>query len=303
MLFQRAMDVRQLELFLAVMECASVTRAAQKVNLSPGAVSLRLHNLAADLHTQLFVRSGKRLVPTPAAQRLAELAQVVVRQMRQIEQEFENDPSADTRPFYFATGATTLIHGLGGPLRMLRKQFPNTPVQITVSATEEMVAGLLDRRFDLALISLPIEDANLTILPLFEEELLIVKPSPARVRGWHVGSIEPHELAAAQFLLYPHRSNMRTIIDRFFHAVGLTPRVIMEADDTEAIKRLVEAGFGYSILPESALRVQPKFFRMFRVPEQRIVRHQALAMARTQHPRALTGSIARFLQNTLTLAK
>ena len=297
------MDVHQLELFLAVMEFSSVTRAAARVNLSPGAVSLQLHNLAADLRTELFVRSGTRLVPTPAAQRLAELARVVVRQMRQIEQEFENDPSADSRPFYFATGATTLIHRLGGPLRLLRKQFPQTQLKITVSPTEEMVAGLLDRRFDLALISLPVEDENLTILPLFEEEMLILKPSPTPVRGWHVGSITPAEFASAQFLLYPRRSNMRTIIDRFFHEVGITPRVAMEADDTEAIKRLVEAGFGYSILPEFALHGQPRFFRAYRAAGHRIARQQALAAARSDHPRALTASIARFLQTALTSAK
>jgi LysR family transcriptional regulator, transcription activator of glutamate synthase operon len=297
------MDVRQLELFLAVMECSSVTRAAGRVNLTPGAVSLQLQNLAADLRTDLFVRAGKRLAPTPAAHRLAELAQDVVRQMRKIENEFANDPSADTRPFYFTTGATTLIHRLGGPLRLLRKQFPNTPVTITVSPTEEMVAGLLDRRFDLALITLPVDDENLTILPLFEEELLILRPSPTRVRGWQVGTITPAEIASAQFLLYPRRSNMRTIIDRFFNEAGITPRVAMEADDTEAIKRLVEAGFGHSILPEFALRSQPRFFRMYRVKGHRLVRQQALAMARSQHPRAVTSSIARFLQTSLASPK
>ena len=83
----------------------------------------------------------------------------------------------------------------------------------------------------------------------------------------------------------------------------MTPRVVMEADDTEAIKRLVEAGFGYSILPEYALRGQPRFFRMFRATGHRIMRQQALAMARSQHPRAVTSSIVRFLQTTLSAPK
>jgi DNA-binding transcriptional LysR family regulator len=297
--FKESMDVRQLELFLAVMECSSITRAAEKVNLTPGAISLRLHSLAADLHADLFVRSGKRSVPTPAAYHLAELARGVVRQMRQIEQEFSNDPAVDSRPFHFTTGATALIHRLGRPLRLLRKTFPHTTVKITVSATEEMVAGLLDRRFDLALISLPFPHEQLTILPLFEEELLIMKPSPTRIRGWHVGSIRPSDFAEAPFLLYPKRSNMRTIIDNFFREIGVTPEVVMEADDTEAIKRLVEAGFGYSILPEYALRGQGRFFHTFRVPGHKLVRQQALAMPRTEHPRALTESIARFLQSAL----
>lgn len=294
------MDFRALELFLAVMEHGSMTKAAEKMNLSPGAISLQLHKLAFDLQTDLFVKSGKRLAPTPAATRLREKAKGLIGQLREIEQEFANDPSRDSRPFHFASGATTLIHRLGKPLRLLRKEFPNTTIQVTVSATEEMVAGLLDRRFDLALISLPFPTEKLTILPLFDEELLILRPSPKSVRGWHVGSLQPSEIASASFLLYPARSNMRSIIDAFFTEIGVNPLVTMEADDTEVIKRLVESGFGYSILPEYALRSQPKFFQAFRVPGHRLARRQALAMAASEHPRALTLSIARFLQSLLT---
>ena len=76
------MDVRQLEVFLAVMECSSVTRAAERIGLSPGAVSMQLQNLAAELRTDLFVRSGKHLAPTPAALRLVERGRGVMRGMR-----------------------------------------------------------------------------------------------------------------------------------------------------------------------------------------------------------------------------
>jgi len=82
------MDVHQLKLFLAVLESSSMTHAAQQFHLSPGAVSLQLHSLAEELHAELFVRSGKRLVATPAALRLAERARDVVRTMSQIQQEF-----------------------------------------------------------------------------------------------------------------------------------------------------------------------------------------------------------------------
>ena len=70
---------------------------------------------------ELFIRAGKRLQPTPNAHRLAAHARGIMNQVRQIEQEFENDPDKDTRPFRFATGATTLIHRLGPPLRLLKK--------------------------------------------------------------------------------------------------------------------------------------------------------------------------------------
>jgi DNA-binding transcriptional LysR family regulator len=294
------MDIRQLELFLAVMDQASVTRAAEKVHLSPGAVSLQIHKLATELRAELFVRSGKQIVPTPAARHLVESARAALRQMREIEHRFAGDPATDTRPFHFATGLTTLVNRLGPPLRKLRREMPNTPMQVTVVPTEEMVSGLLDRRFDLALISLPVNEEHLTILPLFDEELLIMRPSPAPVRGWHVGNIKLAEVAAANFLLYPKRSNMRMVIDRYFGELGINPKVIMEADDTEAIRLLVESGFGFSILPEFALRKQPRRFHTLRLADKPLVRRQALAMARTEFPRPLTLSVAKFLQSALT---
>src|ERR1700676_483474 len=295
----RSMDVHQLELFLAVMDSPSMTRAAEKIHLSPGAVSLQLHNLADELNTELFVRRGKKLVATPAALRLAEHAKEVVRMMGHIQQLFENDLAKDVHPFHFATGVTTLIYQLGGPLRQLRKRFPNAEIRVTGGVTEEMVSGILDRRFDLALISLPVSEANLRLIPLFDEELLIVRPSANKVGSGHVSSMRTAELADIPFLLYPKRSNVRLVIDKFFAEIGVTPRVIMEADDTEAIKRLVESGFGYSILPEHALRGRSHFFQKFRVAGHRLTRGLALAMAKTDCPRKLTESIASFLSSTL----
>jgi DNA-binding transcriptional LysR family regulator len=293
------MDIHQLQLFLAVMDSPSMTRAAEKIHLSPGAVSLQLHNLADELRTELFVRRGKRLVPTPAAQRLAERAKEVTRIMSQIQQEFENDLSKDVRPFEFATGVTTLIYQLGRPLRQLRKSYPNAEIRVTVGVTEEMVAGLLDRRFDLVLISLPVPEQNLKLIPLFDEELLVVRPSAKSVSTSRVGTLRAADLGGVPFLLYPRRSNMRLVIDRFFKEINVVPRVAMEADDSEAIKRLVESGFGYSILPEHAVRGKSRFFQKFRVEGHRLKRSLALAMARTDYPRKLTESIANFLQAAL----
>lgn len=293
------MDVHQLELFLAVMDSPSMTKAAEKSHLSPGAVSLQLHNLAEELHTELFVRRGKRLIPTPAAQRLAERAKEVVKLMGHIHQEFENDVTKDSRPFHFATGVTTLIYQLGGPLRQLRKRFPNAAIRVTVSVTEEMIAGLHDRRFDLALISLPVPEDNLEIIPLFDEELLIVRPSAKKAANNHIRSVRAEDLANAPFLLYPKRSNVRHTIDDFFRKIGVQPQVQMEAEDTEGIKRLVESGFGYSILPEHALRGRSHFLQKLRVHGHRLTRRLALAMIRTENPRKLTESIANFLRQAL----
>jgi DNA-binding transcriptional LysR family regulator len=136
-------------------------------------------------------------------------------------------------------------------------------------------------------------------MPLFDEELLVLRPSSTRVSGRHSGTIHPSDLAGIPFLLYPKRSNMRLVIDRFFKEIEVTPRVVMEADDTETIKRLVESGFGNSILPEHALRQRTRFFRTFRVEGHHLTRSLALATVSTEYPRKLTDSIANFLLTLL----
>ena len=290
------MDVHQLEMFLAVMNSSSMTRAAETIHLSPGAVSIQLHNLANEVHAELFVHKGKKLIPTPAAIRLAEHARAVVKLMNQIGQEFELDIAKDTRPFQFATGVTTLIYQLGAPLRQLRKEYPNADINVTVGVTEQIVAGLLDRRFDLGLISLPVTEEELKIMPLFDEELLVLRPSAKKIRGSRIRSMPVSELAEASFLLYPKRSNVRRVIDQFFSELNVLPRVTMEADDTEAIKRLVESGFGCSILPAHALREQSCFFELFRVEGHRLNRTVAFATVRTDYPRKLMEAVADFLR-------
>jgi DNA-binding transcriptional LysR family regulator len=290
------MEVRQLELFLAVIESGSVTRASERVFLSPGAVSMQLHQLSTELRTELFIRSGRKFLPTPAALRLAEHARGVIRRIREIEQEFEADPTRDLRPLYFSTGATALIYCLSKPLRQVRAKYPEAEIRVTVAATEQTVAGLLERRYDLGLITLPYPEEGLKIVPLFEEELLVLQPSRSVVRTAAVGTIKPSELDGRPFLLYPHTSNMRSIIDGFFRGCGVTPRVVMEADDTEAIKGLVESGFGYAVVPKYAVRSGSRHFRTFRVAGHRVARTQALAMPRTEYPRVLAAAIAEILR-------
>jgi DNA-binding transcriptional LysR family regulator len=293
------MDLRQIEIFLAVMEHSTVTRTAEILHVSPGAVSLQLKSLGEELRVPLFVRSGKRIVPTPHAFRFAEHAREVLRKIGEIRRDFADAPREDARPFHFASGATTLIYRLGAPLRALRRKFPHAALHVTVGATEKIVGGLIERKFDLGLISLPWAQPDLTILPLYQEELLIIRPTAEVTRDSAVTTAHLKEIAAAPFLLYPQGSNMRGIIDRYFRDLGISPRVVMEADDTEVIKRLVESGFGYSILPQYALGGRGHRFQKMRCAGPRLVRQQALAMPKTEYPRALTVQVAEFLKIAL----
>src|SRR5262249_24315362 len=124
-------------------------------------------------------------------------------------------------------------------------------------------------------------------------------PSKKEARGSKIGIIRGEELHGAPMVLYPPQSNMRKMIDAFFAGLGVAPRVIMEAADTEVIKCMVAAGFGHSVLPGYALTKTHGFFRTLRIAKHRLVRKQALAMLESGHVRPLTTVVTEFLKQTL----
>jgi DNA-binding transcriptional LysR family regulator len=103
-------------------------------------------------------------------------------------------------------------------------------------------------------------------------------------------------------VLYPPQSNMRKMIDAYFASLGVAPQVVMEAADTEVIKCMVGAGFGYSVLPAYALTSAHGLFRTLRIAGHRLVRKQALAMPESGHVRPLTTVVTEFLKRALERA-
>ncbi len=82
------MNIRRLQLFIAVVESPTMSQAAGKANLSTAAVSLQMKMLASELKTELFYRSGRTLAPTPAGKRLAEQARQLIVRFDAIKKEF-----------------------------------------------------------------------------------------------------------------------------------------------------------------------------------------------------------------------
>jgi DNA-binding transcriptional LysR family regulator len=292
-----AMELRQLETFKIVMVTLNMTAAAKHVYRSPAAISLQLKQLSDEVGAELFTRVGRKLVPTPAAKRLEQNLYPLMGALRAIREDFPPEAELDTRPFVLASGITTLIYQLRQPLIELRRKFPKNDIQVSIGTTEAIIRGLESKRFDLGLVSLPVEDPAIQLAPLFREEMLFVT-TLARQTTSHRKTIRLRDISEIPMILYPPSATTRQIIDQVVARHGLSLLVAMEADDTEAIKRLVEAGFGSSILPANALKDSRKL-RTFRIAEERIFREVALATLPSPYPRRLTKAISEYLAKKL----
>jgi DNA-binding transcriptional LysR family regulator len=290
------MELRQLQTFRIVMATHSMTEAARRVYLSPAAVSLQIKHLSEELGADLFTRVGNKLLPTSAAQRMHQHLGALMDMLHTIREDFPPEAECDSRPFVLGTGPTTLIYQLRQSLRHLRKQFPRNHILVHVGTTQDIIYELEWKQIDLGIVSLPVESSAVRITPLFKEEMLVLTNArDSKIRG---RTISLKDLANIPMILYSRGSSTRTIIDETLQKHGLSLQVTMEADDTEAIKKLVEAGFGASILPEKALRNSP-LIRTFRIQGAQLFREIAFATPANVHPRRLTTVITDYLGKRL----
>lgn len=292
------MDIHQFEIFRAVLSTRNMTRAASLLFLTPAAVSLQIRNLAEELGADLFTKSGRDLVPTPAALQLAKSADQLARVMQQIRHDFDTDPDRDTRPLVVATGITPLVYKLGGPLQSFRREHPHARIVVQVCSTRETIPALQNRQADVGIVVLPVDAPGIVSDPLYDEQLRLCV---ARAdRSFPSRRVAAGRLRGRNWILYSRASSStRAILDGFFSRVGLEPEVSMEMEDTEAIKKLVELGFGISILPEHALANSSQGLRALEIEGHPLVRRIALATAETAYPRRLTTLFCSYIQRTV----
>jgi DNA-binding transcriptional LysR family regulator len=94
-------------------------------------------------------------------------------------------------------------------------------------------------------VSLPVRDRELIVTPFFRDELVAIAPPEAAWR--RMRALEAPTLASHPLILFEAGATLRRIIDGWFHRAGAVPRSPMELGNTEAIKKLVEAGLGLSV--------------------------------------------------------
>src|SRR5437667_304872 len=262
------LETRHLRLVAAVAEHGTLTKAGRVLHLTQSGVSRQLLDLETSLGLPLFHRLGKRMVPTPAGERLLVAARRTLPQLTDVEEE----------------------------LRRFARRFPQVDVHIVAEATHHPVPALLDGRIDLAIVSNDDHDDRLAYVPLFTDELV------ALLRPDHPLSDKPF-LTAADFadqhlfvyLLPPGENDVFT---KLLSPAGVTPRRVSGVQLTEAILELVKGGAGIAVLARWAVTPHLKTGELTAVPLTRrgLERRWRAAMLRQSplplHLREFAGLLA-----------
>jgi len=151
------------------------------------------------------------------------------------------------------TGATACIHLLPPLLQQLRQAHPLLKVDVRTGNTSDIVRGVEENRIDIGLVTLPAAGKNLSIIPLGTDEFVVIMEKDASEQSakiWTPGALLPLPLP---LIIFEPGSGTRALIDQWFRETGHIACAVMELGSIEAIKRMVRAGLGYSIVPRMSV--------------------------------------------------
>ncbi|CDG18221.1 DNA-binding transcriptional regulator YeiE [Xenorhabdus doucetiae] len=243
--------LRQLEIFAEVLKSGSTTQASQQLALSQSAVSASLTDLEGQLGVQLFDRVGKRLVTNEHGRLLYPKALALLEQAGEVEQLFKLELGA----LRLAASSTIGNYMLPEMLARYRQDYPETPLELNISNTGDVIKAVAEFRVDLGLIEGLCHDPELITQPWMKDELIIFS-SPESPLLQHVLGIE--DVIKAPWILREKGSGTREVLDHLLFSQMPRFNIAMELGNSEAIKHAVQYGMGISCLSRRVVQEQLK---------------------------------------------
>lgn len=250
------MDLERLNAFRAVADEQSFTRAAARLHKTQPAVSQAIKLLESGVGEPLFLRlpGGVRL--TEAGRVLLEHAREAFHALEQARARLQSLRKLEHGLLRIGTSDTTACYVLPPVLRAFRDRYPGVELVLSNRPSPAILEHVATRAVDLGVVTLPVTRPGLKSRELTVREDVVIcsrgGPFAGRKR------VRLTELAAHPLLLLDKGARTRGFIDEQMARAGVAPRVAMELGSIEVIKRLVQLGFGVSIVPDVAVREEVK---------------------------------------------
>ena len=248
------MDTRQLAAFCAVVERRSFSQAAEQLGVTQPAVSLQIRSLEKRLGTQLLDRSGRRVEPTEAGNRLYRSALRLLAMEEQLLSDLGDEAEGELAG-RLEIGASTGPGGTVLPVALAEFQqlHPGVHVALAVSDTQHVVEQVARREVELGVVGASRRHRGVVFEPFFRDEVVLAVPRGHRFSG---KTVTLEELKGEPVVLMQEGAGVRQVIEEELRAAGVRLRdldVRLELGLQESARSAVVAGYGVTFISRSAI--------------------------------------------------
>ena len=253
-----AVTLDELEAFVCLAQLRSFTAASHKLARTQPAITRRLAKLERTLGAKLLDRRSSRVELTEPGRALLGHAEAAIAAARDGVDAVREllAPDGDLGAVSLAIVGTLADSHLVAALRGFEKRFPATTVELRTATSAEVSALVRSGEVDIGLRYLGADDPQLEMIPLGVERLAVVVPASHSVRAARVRSLQ--RFGRDRWLAFPRRRGQpeaySSLLERSLVRAGLADASVTVVDSLTAQKRLIEAGLGVALMPESSVR-------------------------------------------------
>jgi len=236
--------LRELESLRAVVTTGTTIGAAKRLGVSQSAVSRALTQLESRVGRALFVRSSGRIQPTEEALRLNDKLDPIFETLAQIEGADWAAPE-DT-PLRLIVPPTLAHHFVISRVASFLKANPRRRLQLDIQATDALVSGILDLRYDLGLTSAMIQRSGVNLVPWRRSKVVCAMPKGHPLASRKI--VQPADLDGVALIEFLRRLGTRALTEQIFAQAGIQPRQVAETASNMSALELVREGLGVTLL-------------------------------------------------------
>ncbi|MEI6302762.1 MAG: LysR family transcriptional regulator [Betaproteobacteria bacterium] len=277
------MELRSIQYFVQIADEGSITRTAGKLGVAQPALTRHVKQLEAELGTQLLMRLPRGVRLTTSGRDFLEHARRIILEVARAKEHVRGNAKIPRGRVVIGTSPTLAPLLLPGCIARARQQCPTVTLKVMEGFSPQLLDALLTGRLDLAIMTNPPRSPALVLTPLISEPLLVISPPSAR------GTARPLSLAELARTPMVITVGLRNVIDEQLAAFGSALKVEAEIDSIEAIRRILLAGGGSTLMPVSTFHAEIASGALTASPVADANLHRILVLAR---PLAESGSAA-----------
>ena len=290
-----ALSLNQLRVFEAVTRWGSFSKAAERLAVTPPAVSLQIRQLETACGVTLFERLGRQVRLTDAGELLREYVARIFALVSDAEVAMERNPGFANAHLRLVTSATAATYYLPPLWTALARRYPTLHVSVAVENSQRVRERILSLTDDIGVLADASAHPDLVFVPFVNDPLVvIVAPRHPWARR---RTISVKALRGQRLILREVGSASRALVERQLKSHNIPCQASMEIASNEVIKRAVEIGNGIGVMSRAVIRREAArgYLRALRLRERGFSRTLFLV-----HHRRRAGSV--LIQAVLAVA-